>query len=27
MHVGDDFEGGIALDEGYFHVEGAEVDA
>ena len=21
MHVGDDFEGGVALDEGYLHVE------
>ncbi len=27
MEVGDDFEGGVALDEGDFHVEGADVYA
>ena len=27
VEIGDDFEGGVALDEGYLHVQGAEVDA
>ena len=27
VEIGDDFEGGVALDEGYFHVQGAEVYA
>ena len=27
VEVGYDFEGGVALYEGHFHVEGAEVDA
>ena len=27
MHVGDNFEGGIALYEGHLHVERSEIDS